>query len=375
MTIANALPLFDDIDRSRQGALGRSATWFETASRLDREDCIAIRTTLESWYSRFPDPTSDLRSRLRANDQNSLSAFFEIFLHELFMKSGLDVTAGPEITTGSKPDFLIAGANGRSVYVEATVTRGDVDDVHAQQVLGAINDLDGEVPENIGVHAVTYGSLNATPRLRSVKGRVRQWLNGLDAEDLGGADVTAAPRLTIPPPDVSGDWRLTLHAVKRDGGRVIQASQHDVQPYGKSIRDALAGKAGQHRAAGWPVLLAVNDVNRYFDEERIFSRFWAAHPKIAAALIFDRCVPWGDADDWAVHLEANPTLEGRLPPELRRLADSTVTSVRERWTCRPAGPIPNERLQPGGSRIPSTRAALWTACGRPPWERGTSALD
>ena len=76
-------------------------------------------------------------------------------------------------------------------------------------------------------------------------------------------------------------------------------------------------------------MLAVSDINRYFDEERIFPEFWDAHPKIAAALIFDRCVPWGDADDWAVHLEANPTLEDRFPPELCSVADSAVTSVRE----------------------------------------------
>ena len=165
-----------------------------------------IRETLESWYSRFPDPTGDLRSRLRAKDQNSLSAYFEFFLHELFLKIGLEVQAGPLLPTGTRPDFLITGSAGESAYVEATVVLGDRDNPHEQAVLDAINELDGEVPNDIGVAVSTRGTLDRTPKLTAIKGKVRGWLNEVSATELDAKPIAAAPRMEV----AAGDWNLTL---------------------------------------------------------------------------------------------------------------------------------------------------------------------
>ena len=327
--MTNALPLFDELDASPGRVRVPSASWFERANRADGTDWANVRDALESWYSRFPDATGDLRSRLRAKDQNSLSAFFELFLNELFQKMNLNVAVGPELPTGSRPDFLITTSVGDSVYVEATVVTGDRDNSHERAVFGAINALDGEVPRNVGVAACTTGALRSTPRLRTIKNKVRRWLEGLSQEALGAEPVTSAPRLTIPPPEVDGDWRLALSAVRRCGGRVIQGMQSDVLLYGKSIREALEAKASQHRGADRPVVLTANDIGRYFDEEHLFPAFWQAHPEIAAALVFDRCVPWDDADRWLVYLEVNPAHADRLPRELLTLADSAGPSVRE----------------------------------------------
>ena len=316
-------PLFDATDSSPDITLPRTASWFERASRSSDAGWTKVHRTLDSWYSRYPDQTGDLRSRLRANDQNRHSAFFELFLHELFLRAGLCVTVGPELPTRSRPDFLVRGPTGHAVYIEATVVEGDRDSPHEQLVLDAINELDDAIPRGVGVVAEAFGTLSAAPPVRRLKSRVRDWLNCVRLGD-------APRRITIPPPTVDGDWSLTLHAVQRETGGVVQASSRKVVEFGKTVREALKVKASQHRTDEWPVVLAVNDLNRYFDEECIsFREFWVAHPGIAAALIFDRCVPWDDADNWGLHIETNPALERRLPREVLTWGDSAGPSTRE----------------------------------------------
>ena len=327
-----------------------AASWFERANRADGTVWANVRDTLESWYSRFPDPTGDLRSRLRAKDQNSLSAFFELFLNELFLKMDLNVEVGPELPTGSRPDFLITASAGNSAYVEATVVTGDRDNSHERAVFGAINALDGEVPGDVGVAACTTGTLRSTPPLRTIKNKVRQWLSGLSQEALGVGPVKSAPKLSVPPPEVDGDWRMTLYARPRFGGSLLQSSQQDFNRYGKTMDTALAAKASQHRGADRPVLLAANDIGRYFDEEPIFPAFWQAHPEIAAALIFDRCVPWDDADTWGVQLEVNPAHADRVPTGLVALNQPGGPSMRELLG------LPDGWPDPDGSR--TTRQLL-----------------
>ena len=318
-------PLFDLIQGSPSPVGARPASWFEQANRSSEADWKNVRCTVESWYEHYPDPTGDLRSRLRKDDQNRHSAYFELFLHELFLKSGLDVTAQPRLPSGSSPDFLVGGSDGCRIYVEATVVEGDRTDVHARSVMDAINDLKGEIPDGIGVWVDTDGSLSETPSLRTIKRQVRDWLLSLSARDVPDRVTRDAPRMVIRPTDVSGTWRAILHAMQRDISDVVLAWHSDVLRHGKTVDEALEKKARQHRDSDVPIVLAVNDLGRY--ERPNLVRFWQRHPTIAAVLVFDRCVPWESADRWKMHAEANPMRRVQLPGELSAVGASSIREV------------------------------------------------
>ena len=63
---------------------------------------------------------SALRARFRKKDQNHDSAFFELFLHELFGRLGLSVAqVDPALPGGSYPVRFRVTGSGSPAYVEA----------------------------------------------------------------------------------------------------------------------------------------------------------------------------------------------------------------------------------------------------------------
>lgn len=76
-----------------------------------------IRNLLNLWYSRYPkQEKGDLRKRFQ---REFSSAFFELFLHELFLKEGFELIVHPTVPgTSKKPDFLVFG-KGLEFYLEA----------------------------------------------------------------------------------------------------------------------------------------------------------------------------------------------------------------------------------------------------------------
>ena len=176
------------------------------------------RDELESWYVRFPDNNGQLRSSFRKRDSNHDGAFFELFLHELFARLGLSVAVQPLLEDGGRPDFLVSGRGGRA-YVEATYLRqsGSLPPLEAT-VLNAIDDLDGQIPADLGLYVRSTGALNQTPKLRPITQCVCQWLNGLDRQ---GVNWGKRHTLDVPVDPKYGDWVLLLEAIPRlEGNRV-----------------------------------------------------------------------------------------------------------------------------------------------------------
>jgi len=72
---------------------------------------------LNQWFTSYPD---SVKLELRTRFQTEFSAaFFELFLHELFLKEGFILEPHPDVPGNSKkPDFLVTG-NGLEFYLEA----------------------------------------------------------------------------------------------------------------------------------------------------------------------------------------------------------------------------------------------------------------
>jgi hypothetical protein len=80
-----------------------------------------VRHLMTGWLGHVPsEHVADLRRRLQSEDDAQFeSAFWELYLHEAYLRSGYRLTIHPALAgTGHRPDFLIEGDDTR-FYLEA----------------------------------------------------------------------------------------------------------------------------------------------------------------------------------------------------------------------------------------------------------------
>lgn len=117
--------------RDRQGYGKYSETTWNYLNTSSRPEIVEIRNSLESWFSRYPDDEKERqRNRMIDNDERHFqSAFFELFLHELFLNLGCKLSIEPEMpNTDKKPDFFIECPNGEKFFLEAVVATSKSDE-------------------------------------------------------------------------------------------------------------------------------------------------------------------------------------------------------------------------------------------------------
>lgn len=113
------IKLFDKTSEFIEGPASNNENSFNYFHKSNRVDIKIIRVTLENWFSKYPE-TEKKELKIRFTKDFD-SAFFELFLHELFVKSGFEIVIHPEVKGSKKrPDFLII-KNGKQTYVEAKI--------------------------------------------------------------------------------------------------------------------------------------------------------------------------------------------------------------------------------------------------------------
>ena len=117
------LALFDDIVRMDHRHSKRAGAAFDYLNTSAWPACHNMRDMLEQWLEGYPDSSkTDLRARFRKRDHNHGSAFFELFLHEVFSRLGLSPEVHPESQfSRARPDLAITSDSGGLYYVEANV--------------------------------------------------------------------------------------------------------------------------------------------------------------------------------------------------------------------------------------------------------------
>jgi len=120
------LPLFDDKARTDpEPAYAREST-YAFLDRVNDPVFAAVRAVLNAWVDRFAslhDDTdiSDLVGRLRSKEDIAFyAAFWELYLHELFVRLGFSIEVHPESGKDTRPDFRLT-RDGREIYLEAVM--------------------------------------------------------------------------------------------------------------------------------------------------------------------------------------------------------------------------------------------------------------
>jgi len=113
--------LFDSIERTYMEAAKHNENTYDYYNISARKDIAIVRDTLEDWFCNYPkNEKKELKSRFKKDFD---SAFYELFLYQLFYKLGYNIIIHPDLPSSpKKPDFLVS-KDDLEIYVEAKVVK------------------------------------------------------------------------------------------------------------------------------------------------------------------------------------------------------------------------------------------------------------
>lgn len=386
------LTLFDDMERTDHRPSTRARSSFDFLNTSAWPACHNMRDTLEQWFERYPESSkTDLRARFRKRGHNHGSAFFELFLHEVFSRLGLSPEVHPESQCSrGRPDFAVTSGTGDLYYVEANVmgSKGILaEDSLANDVLDAIDSLAVERPAIIALRAQTAGRLTQSLRTGPIKARVHTWVNQIERAFRIPGWIEAEPLEFT-----HGDWSLTLTAYRRrdrPSQRLIHIDPARVSMSTDDIdlRKNILTKTKQHRDIDRPLIIAINRPGTWEDREDELSALFGKeqlswrvdeHGNVVTlpyvsrqpdavwrnrggrryrrlhGVLFFRGARTSTAHCVTSHLYVNPYIQADVPPELLRLGSARVRSREMRWEAgMPLGDLLDLPEDWPGERTPS----------------------
>lgn len=133
---------------------------------------------LDEWFSRYPDTDKrQLKGDFRSQFE---SAFFELFIHELFFQQGFTLSVHPSVPNSTKnPDFL-AKKGDMEIYLEAKVATDKSNEERTfENKVGAIYDeLEKLISPDywIDIVAICFKT-NRQVKLSKMRSQIQTWLN------------------------------------------------------------------------------------------------------------------------------------------------------------------------------------------------------
>ncbi len=131
--------LFDQNPRGLGEKKPLSMPWFQYLNSSTLPSANIVRMTWETFFSNIGNSRKgELRGRFRSlRDQDHIAACFELYLHELMIRSGY------EVTSCERPDFLVTNDSGDRFYLEACCVfpgfESGPTDLHKHSIVARIN--------------------------------------------------------------------------------------------------------------------------------------------------------------------------------------------------------------------------------------------
>jgi hypothetical protein len=343
------MTLFDAIERHDEGPARYSEPEFVYLNRTARIEVGVIRRELEQWYSRYPTPEqAELRARFRSViDAQYRSAFFELFLHEILLRFGCQITIHPSVARRTRtPDFLVASPSGEQFYIEATLaTNQSSEEVSAQARINAVYDILNKVVNSSNFFlAVSIEGAPATPP--STK-RMASFLNArlaeLDPDQIfklyQSEGYDALPSWLFE----HAGWKIRFtpipkaaEARKKTGMRTLGSFSTDFRwaDNWTALRDAITGKAGRYGDLDLPYVVAVNFLD-YPDETDIMQGLFGQEQ----FTVFFHEIGGGESTELPeprFTRAANGAWTSRDGPQYTRVSAVLVASRLSPWTITKA---------------------------------------
>ncbi len=234
------------------------------------------RDLIDDWLATYPESDrASIVGRLRSgNDEQFTSAFWELYLHEMYRCAGWRIQVEPDVPGATtSPDFLMT-KDGVSYYVEARCTFERRDDQGAGARLRDISTAVDQInsgPFHVGVTAVQLGG--QAPSTRRLRNDLERWLHGLHPDTVG---------LSLSDDDPNrfewrcDDWHLVFHPIPRSVearsrpaqrplGAFLPAEASVIDDIG-TLRAALDDKVNKYGDLPHPLVIAINIGSGFHDE-------------------------------------------------------------------------------------------------------------
>ena len=264
--------VFDKIDRISLEPSAANESLFAFLNRSATKFFGEVRRLMEDWISHVPaEHQADLVARLRSDANDDFeSAFWELYLHEAYLRSGATVDIHPDIQGSTKhPDFRV-NFPGHSFYLEAVRVGAAPADRGERKRLAKVEAvLDALAAEKFTLH-FSWDVIGPTSLgTKKLKGALNDWLNSLDhaalvrQQDLYG--TFGGPNL---PWNVDG-WELTftalpVHPKPRTGLIGIRGpGRARIVDNVTGLRRALDSKANKYGELDAPLVIAVLSNTEY----------------------------------------------------------------------------------------------------------------
>lgn len=300
----------------------------DASPRLHSESCYAhvnrragpeydrVRNQIERWAARLVTPAyAEVQGRLQSGDDNDFdSAFFELYVHELLIKSGHTVVPHPTLLgTTKRPDFLASGSSG-DVIVEAKVVTEATNEERARDA--RLRAFYAAIDERIKspdyfLSLDVDGACTEPIPFASWCRKLQIWLDGLDYDEI----VLIGRRGTfhqLPVLEIEHDDAIfrARPIAKNEAAR----GKTGARPLGVlgggaewvtshfTIAEALSRKARRYGALTQQFVIAINCLGPYCDWEEVEEGIYGSEgprstaprlsPRVSAVLCGLHVLPW-----------------------------------------------------------------------------------
>jgi|SRR5580704_4558906 hypothetical protein len=310
--------IFSDFVRTDANHRKFSERRFSHINRSAEPEYFRIRELLESWAAHVPDPERfQFEQRIQSGDDRAFdSAFFELYIHELHLRTGHKIVHHPILChTKKRPDFLATDHDARSAIFEATVATETTDEDRGNEarlnaLYDAINDRVESPDYFVGVDV--EGTANTPIPIASWSQQVQSWLDGLDYEDVVAIGQQGLFEY-LPVLEFEHDGVIVVFrpiakkqsARRKPGARAlgVQGGQSCWVTSHIDIAKALRKKATRYGEMAVPFVIAVNCTGPWSDWEEIRDAIFggeglwplanrALFGRVSAVLAVDHLLPW-----------------------------------------------------------------------------------
>ena len=125
-----------------------SESYFEYMNISNRNEFNLMREKIEEWFSHYPqEEQHEFKERFRTdNDEQFISAFYELLLHESLKKLNFNLSIHPTLVNSTKrPDFLVNDSNEEFYLEVALSTNKTKEEIGQTKLLSLIYDIIDEI--------------------------------------------------------------------------------------------------------------------------------------------------------------------------------------------------------------------------------------
>ncbi len=268
-----ASSIFSNCERTDFEPRAKSVSQFQYLDTSSREPAAAIRSIIDDWLTEYPQSErNDWAGRFKKDDQTSISAFFELMMHQWLLQLGYSVSIHRETgINGRRPDFHLRASDGSEFWVEATTVFGETSTESRGKkfIEGLLDRLRRIESPDFFIDIEFVRSPTDQPNLGRVALEVEKYLRSLCYDDVAHSyECDHRTQEFAKDIDVEG-FTFRISAIPKINCRgepepigITGSEFQRIDTKGPQM-SALRRKARQYGDLGLPFVIAINDCSEF----------------------------------------------------------------------------------------------------------------